>query len=67
VRGPILPRRNGEVALRACSRTRSYYDAAVRDLVATAVQIYGRLDCAVNNAGAEATGLIADSFRDALR
>jgi NAD(P)-dependent dehydrogenase (short-subunit alcohol dehydrogenase family) len=37
---------------------------AVRDLVATAVQTYGGLDCAVNNAGTEATGLIADSSDD---
>ena len=36
-------------------------DTAVRDLVATAVQTYGGLDCAVNNAGTEATGLIADA------
>jgi len=36
-------------------------DTAVRDLVATAVRTYGGLDCAVNNAGTEATGLIADS------
>ena len=36
-------------------------DAAVRELVATTVQTYGGLDCAVNNAGTEATGLIADS------
>ena len=39
-------------------------DTAVRDLVATAVQTYGGLDCAVNNAGTEATGLIADSTDD---
>jgi NAD(P)-dependent dehydrogenase (short-subunit alcohol dehydrogenase family) len=39
-------------------------DTAVRDLVATAVQTYGDLDCAVNNAGTEATGLIADSTDD---
>jgi len=39
-------------------------DTAVRNLVATAVQTYGGLDCAVNNAGAEATGLIADSTDD---
>jgi NAD(P)-dependent dehydrogenase (short-subunit alcohol dehydrogenase family) len=36
-------------------------DTAVGDLVATAVQTYGGLDCAVNNAGTETTGLIADS------
>lgn len=39
-------------------------DTAVRDLVATAVQTYGGLDCAVNNAGTEATGPIADSTDD---
>ena len=39
-------------------------DTAVRDLVATAVQTYGGLDCAVNNAGTEATGLIADSTNE---
>ena len=39
-------------------------DSAVRDLVATVVQTYGGLDCAVNNAGTEATGLIADSTDD---
>jgi NAD(P)-dependent dehydrogenase (short-subunit alcohol dehydrogenase family) len=39
-------------------------DTAVRDLVAALVQTYGGLDCAVNNAGAEATGLIADSTDD---
>src|SRR5262245_41582666 len=36
-------------------------DAAVQGLVAAAVKVYGRLDCAVNNAGTETTGLIADS------
>ena len=36
-------------------------DASVRALVDTAVKTYGRLDCAVNNAGTETTGLIADS------
>jgi NAD(P)-dependent dehydrogenase (short-subunit alcohol dehydrogenase family) len=39
-------------------------DPAVRDLVATAVQTYGGLDCAINNAGTETTGLIADSTDD---
>jgi NAD(P)-dependent dehydrogenase (short-subunit alcohol dehydrogenase family) len=39
-------------------------DVAVRELVATAVRTYGRLDCAVNNAGAETTGLIADATQD---
>ena len=36
-------------------------DASVRALVDRAVKTYGRLDCAVNNAGTETTGLIADS------
>ena len=36
-------------------------DAAVEELVAIAVRTYGGLDCAVNNTGTEATGLIADS------
>jgi NAD(P)-dependent dehydrogenase (short-subunit alcohol dehydrogenase family) len=36
-------------------------DASVRALVDEAVKTYGRLDCAVNNAGTETTGLIADS------
>jgi NAD(P)-dependent dehydrogenase (short-subunit alcohol dehydrogenase family) len=36
-------------------------ETAVNDLVATAVQTYGGLDCAVNNAGTEATGPIADA------
>ena len=36
-------------------------DTEVQELVATTVQTYGGLDCAVNNAGTEATGLIADS------
>jgi NAD(P)-dependent dehydrogenase (short-subunit alcohol dehydrogenase family) len=39
-------------------------DAAVKELVTIAVRTYGGLDCAVNNAGTEATGLIADSERD---
>jgi NAD(P)-dependent dehydrogenase (short-subunit alcohol dehydrogenase family) len=34
---------------------------AVRALVATAVDTYGGLDCAVNNAGTETTGLIAEA------
>src|SRR5262245_1055810 len=34
--------------------------AAVESLVGEAVRTYGRLDCAVNNAGTETTGLIAD-------
>src|SRR5918998_1260905 len=33
----------------------------VRALVATAADTYGGLDCAVNNAGTETTGLIADA------
>jgi NAD(P)-dependent dehydrogenase (short-subunit alcohol dehydrogenase family) len=36
-------------------------DTAVEELVARTAQTYGGLDCAVNNAGTEATGLIADS------
>jgi NAD(P)-dependent dehydrogenase (short-subunit alcohol dehydrogenase family) len=36
-------------------------ETAVTDLVATAVRTYGGLDCAVNNAGTEATGPIADA------
>jgi NAD(P)-dependent dehydrogenase (short-subunit alcohol dehydrogenase family) len=36
-------------------------DTAVQELVATTARTYGGLDCAVNNAGTEATGLIADS------
>jgi NAD(P)-dependent dehydrogenase (short-subunit alcohol dehydrogenase family) len=36
-------------------------DASVRALVDATVKTYGRLDCAVNNAGTETTGLIADS------
>jgi NAD(P)-dependent dehydrogenase (short-subunit alcohol dehydrogenase family) len=36
-------------------------ETAVNDLVATAVRTYGGLDCAVNNAGTEATGPIADA------
>jgi NAD(P)-dependent dehydrogenase (short-subunit alcohol dehydrogenase family) len=39
-------------------------DAAVQELVAMTVQTYGGLDCAVNNAGTEATGLIAQSDDD---
>src|SRR5262245_22194054 len=34
---------------------------AVKDVVDTAKKTYGRLDCAVNNAGTEATGLIVDA------
>src|SRR5262245_38186502 len=33
---------------------------AVKSLVDEAVRTYGRLDCAVNNAGTETTGMIAD-------
>ena len=36
-------------------------ESAVQTLVAKAVDVYGGLDCAVNNAGAEATGMIADA------
>jgi NAD(P)-dependent dehydrogenase (short-subunit alcohol dehydrogenase family) len=36
-------------------------EAAVVNLIAAARKAYGRVDCAVNNAGTEATGLIADS------
>jgi NAD(P)-dependent dehydrogenase (short-subunit alcohol dehydrogenase family) len=36
-------------------------ETAVNDLVATAMRTYGGLDCAVNNAGTEATGPIADA------
>jgi NAD(P)-dependent dehydrogenase (short-subunit alcohol dehydrogenase family) len=36
-------------------------DAAVANVIATATETYGGVDCAVNNAGTEATGLIADS------
>src|SRR5262245_32951065 len=39
-------------------------DAAVKRLVDTAVHTYGGLDCAVNNAGTETTGLIADFTED---
>jgi NAD(P)-dependent dehydrogenase (short-subunit alcohol dehydrogenase family) len=41
-------------------------DAAVSELVAGAVRRYDRLDCAVNNAGTETTGLIADATNDAF-
>lgn len=36
-------------------------EAAVANVIATATEAYGGVDCAVNNAGTEATGLIADS------
>jgi NAD(P)-dependent dehydrogenase (short-subunit alcohol dehydrogenase family) len=36
-------------------------EAAVADVVAAATETYGGVDCAVNNAGTEATGFIADS------
>jgi NAD(P)-dependent dehydrogenase (short-subunit alcohol dehydrogenase family) len=39
-------------------------DAAVKSLIASAVEVYGRLDAAVNNAGTETTGLIVDSTDD---
>src|SRR5262245_51227629 len=35
-------------------------EAAVAMVITTARETYGRVDCAVNNAGTEATGLIAD-------
>jgi NAD(P)-dependent dehydrogenase (short-subunit alcohol dehydrogenase family) len=37
---------------------------AVKNVVDTAVKTYGRLDCAVNNAGTETTGLIVDANDD---
>jgi NAD(P)-dependent dehydrogenase (short-subunit alcohol dehydrogenase family) len=36
-------------------------EAAVQALVATAVDVYGGLDCAVNNAGTETTSMIAEA------
>ena len=36
-------------------------ESAVEALVATTLDTFGRLDCAVNNAGAEVTGLLADT------
>jgi NAD(P)-dependent dehydrogenase (short-subunit alcohol dehydrogenase family) len=36
-------------------------ETAVSDLVDAAMRTYGGLDCAVNNAGTEATGLITDA------
>ena len=39
-------------------------EGAVQALVAEAVRGFGRLDCAVNNAGAEITGLLADTDAD---
>src|SRR5262245_664799 len=36
-------------------------EAAVANVVTAATETYGGVDCAVNNAGTEATGLIADS------
>jgi NAD(P)-dependent dehydrogenase (short-subunit alcohol dehydrogenase family) len=38
--------------------------SAVKNVVDTAVKTYGRLDCAVNNAGTETTGLIIDAEDD---
>src|SRR5215470_18462773 len=38
--------------------------SAVKKVVETAVTTYGRLDCAVNNAGTETTGLLADADDD---
>jgi NAD(P)-dependent dehydrogenase (short-subunit alcohol dehydrogenase family) len=37
-------------------------ESAVEALVARAVDLYGGLDCAVNNAGTETTGMIADAL-----
>jgi NAD(P)-dependent dehydrogenase (short-subunit alcohol dehydrogenase family) len=36
-------------------------ESAVQTLVTEAVDIYGGLDCAVNNAGIQTTGMIADA------
>src|SRR5262249_24505139 len=41
-------------------------EAAVEALVSMAVDTYGGLDCAVNNAGTETTGLVADATADAF-
>ena len=38
--------------------------SAVKNVVETAVKTYGRLDCAVNNAGTETTGMIVDADDD---
>jgi len=38
--------------------------SAVKNVVDTAVKTYGRLDCAINNAGTETTGLIVDAHDD---
>lgn len=39
-------------------------ESAVKNVIDTAVRTYGGLDCAVNNAGTEATGLIVDAGDD---
>ena len=36
-------------------------ESAMQRVVETTMRVHGRLDCAVNNAGAETTGLIADA------
>ena len=41
-------------------------DADLQQVVSTATRTYGRLDCAVNNAGTETTGLIADADADVV-
>jgi NAD(P)-dependent dehydrogenase (short-subunit alcohol dehydrogenase family) len=41
-------------------------EPAIEALVAAAVQTYGGLDCAVNNAGTETTGLITDAVEDVV-
>jgi NAD(P)-dependent dehydrogenase (short-subunit alcohol dehydrogenase family) len=41
-------------------------DRAVADIVAHALETYGGLDCAVNNAGTEETGMIADANTEAF-
>ncbi len=59
--------RGTEATVRKAGGEMTFVDAdvtdedAVRALVATAVNAYGGLDCAVNNAGTETTGLIADA------
>jgi len=39
-------------------------ESAMHNVVTSAVRVHGRLDCAVNNAGTETTGLIADADAD---
>src|SRR5687767_11284997 len=56
-----------EAAVRAAGGDLTFVEADVADegsveaLVATAVRLHGGLDCAVNNAGTETTGLIAEA------